>query len=162
MQKDAFAHVQRLPFRYFDRLPAGSIVSRITNDTKAVRMFFQVVLSQILIAFLYGIGILGSLTLIDLRLMVLAMLALPFIVLIVKDYRSKASYYTHQHRRAYGELNGVLNEMIRECLRYKQIIERRLAGRRLMRLMTKFTIRQHLCPISMLTVLTTLHRWCSI
>ncbi|HHX36608.1 MAG TPA: ABC transporter ATP-binding protein, partial [Clostridiaceae bacterium] len=38
MQKDAFAHVQRLPFRYFDRLPAGSIVSRITNDTKAVRM----------------------------------------------------------------------------------------------------------------------------
>ena len=112
MQKDAFAHVQRLPFRYFDRLPAGSIVSRITNDTKAVRTFFQVVLSQILIALLYCFGILGSLTLIDLRLMGLAMFSMPFIILIVRDYRKKASHYTHEHRRAYGELNGVINEMI--------------------------------------------------
>ena len=66
----------------------------------------------ILIALLYCFKILGSLTLIDLRLMGLAMFSMPFIILIVRDYRKKASHYTHEHRRAYGELNGVINEMI--------------------------------------------------
>ena len=112
MQNDAFRHIQRLPLSYFDNLPAGTVVSRITNDTKAVRVFFEVVLSQMLSAFLYGIGILTALTLIDYRLMLLTLVAFPPIFLIVRDYRKKASQYTYQFRRAYGEMNGVLNETL--------------------------------------------------
>ncbi|HZW97923.1 MAG TPA: ABC transporter transmembrane domain-containing protein, partial [Bacillota bacterium] len=35
MQLDVFSHVQKLPIEFFDQLPAGQVVSRITNDTKA-------------------------------------------------------------------------------------------------------------------------------
>lgn len=112
MQDDAFAHLQKLPLSYFDNLPAGTVVSRITNDTKAVRIFFEVVVSQMLSAVLYAVGVLVALALIDYRLMLLALAAMPFIYLIVRDYRSKASQYSNAFRRAYGELNGALNENI--------------------------------------------------
>ena len=32
MRRDVFAHLQRLPFRYFDNHKTGTIMSRITND----------------------------------------------------------------------------------------------------------------------------------
>ncbi len=34
-----FAHVQRLSFRYFDRMPVGQLLSRATNDLQTVRFF---------------------------------------------------------------------------------------------------------------------------
>ncbi|MDR1650452.1 MAG: ABC transporter ATP-binding protein, partial [Synergistaceae bacterium] len=33
MRRDAFSHLQRLPFSYFDRTQTGGIMSRIINDT---------------------------------------------------------------------------------------------------------------------------------
>ncbi len=112
MQNDAFEHLQELPIQYFDNLPAGTVVSRITNDTKAVRGLFEVVLSQLLSASLYAVGILIALAFVDYRLMLLALVALPFIYLVIRDYRGKASRYTREFRRSYGELNGTLNESL--------------------------------------------------
>jgi ATP-binding cassette subfamily B protein len=34
-----FTHVQRLSFRYFDRMPVGQLISRATNDLQTVRFF---------------------------------------------------------------------------------------------------------------------------
>ena len=34
-----FAHIQRLSFRYFDRMPVGQLMSRATNDLQTVRFF---------------------------------------------------------------------------------------------------------------------------
>lgn len=53
LQEDVFSHVQKLPIEFFDKHPQGKIVSRITNDTKDVRVLFQVVLSQLITAFIY-------------------------------------------------------------------------------------------------------------
>lgn len=49
---DVFAKVQSLGMRYFDRTPAGSIVSRVTNDTEAIKeMFVEVLVTFIQSAF---------------------------------------------------------------------------------------------------------------
>ena len=40
MRNDVFSHIQTLPIQYFDHLPAGKVVSRITNDTEAIRVLF--------------------------------------------------------------------------------------------------------------------------
>src|SRR5690625_1299059 len=37
MRNDLYAHIQRLPIWYFDNLPAGKVVARLTNDTEAIR-----------------------------------------------------------------------------------------------------------------------------
>ncbi|MER2257461.1 MAG: ABC transporter transmembrane domain-containing protein, partial [Priestia megaterium] len=41
---DVFSHVHRLALRFFDNTPTGSLVSRITNDTEAMKeMFVEVI-----------------------------------------------------------------------------------------------------------------------
>lgn len=112
VQKDIFRHVQKLPISYFDSLPAGKVVSRVTNDTQALRSFFQVVLSQMLTALLYSLGILIALASLDLRLLAIAALSFPALFLLFRDYRRKASKLNYQYRRGISELNASLNENI--------------------------------------------------
>ena len=38
IRQDLFAHIQRLPQKYFDNISAGKVVSRITNDTNALKI----------------------------------------------------------------------------------------------------------------------------
>ena len=46
MRIDVFSKVQGLGMRYFDKTPAGSIVSRVTNDTEAIKeMFVSVIVT---------------------------------------------------------------------------------------------------------------------
>lgn len=112
MQEDLFRHVQTLPIDYFDALPAGKVVSRVTNDTKDVIILFQVVLSNMTTAGLYLIGIYGSLVLLDPGLALIAALPLPIIGWIIKDYRHKSTQYNTVYRTNLSELNASLNENI--------------------------------------------------
>ena len=112
MQEDLFRHVQTLPIPYFDRLPAGKVVSRVTNDTKDVIVLFQVVLSNLTTSGLYLIGIYGSLLLLDPKLALIAAIPLPIIYLLVRDFRKKSSYYNKIYRTNLSELNASLNENI--------------------------------------------------
>ena len=36
IRRDAFANMEKLGMSYFDKTPAGSIVSRLTNDTETI------------------------------------------------------------------------------------------------------------------------------
>ncbi len=46
LRYDVYKQIQRLPISYFDNLPAGKVVSRVTNDTEAVKDLFVSVLSN--------------------------------------------------------------------------------------------------------------------
>lgn len=46
IRKDVFNHISRLPVRFFDNLPAGKVVSRVTNDTEAIRELYVAVLAN--------------------------------------------------------------------------------------------------------------------
>lgn len=48
LRQDVFGKVQHLALSFFDRTPAGALVSRITNDTEAVKELFIYVLSSFL------------------------------------------------------------------------------------------------------------------
>ncbi|MDI9470075.1 MAG: ABC transporter ATP-binding protein [Bacillota bacterium] len=112
MQEDVFAHVQTLPIAYFDRLPAGQVVSRVTNDTKAVRVLYDVVLSQLATALIYAAGIFVALFLLDIRLFLIALVPLPLLALLFHDFRTKSARFNRRYRKALSELNGNLNETI--------------------------------------------------
>jgi ATP-binding cassette subfamily B protein len=43
---DLFDHVQRLGLAYFDATPVGALVSRITNDTEAIKELYVNVLAS--------------------------------------------------------------------------------------------------------------------
>lgn len=112
MQRDVFNHVQKLPIAFFDQLPAGKVVSRITNDAKAVRVLFQVVLVQLATALIYMLGIYIMLLILDATLFWLMAAPLPIIGWLVYDFRKKSAVYNRDYRKALSELNGNLNENI--------------------------------------------------
>src|SRR5690625_6384548 len=49
IRHQVFEHIQKLPIRYFDNLPAGKVVARITNDTESMLEFFTYVLPMFLV-----------------------------------------------------------------------------------------------------------------
>ncbi|EAF3330924.1 TPA_asm: ABC transporter ATP-binding protein, partial [Listeria monocytogenes] len=57
MRIDIFTKLHSLGMRYFDKTPAGSIVSRVTNDTEAVKDMFINVLSTAIQSLFMLVGI---------------------------------------------------------------------------------------------------------
>lgn len=112
MRNDVFAHVQTLPIRYFDDLPAGKVVSRITNDTEAIRELFFTVFSQFATSFMYLAGIYAALFYLDWKLAAMMLVLLPILYGWMLIYRKYASKYNHVVREKLSDMNAMINESI--------------------------------------------------
>ncbi len=112
MQEELFNHVQSLPISYFDTMPIGKTVSRITNDTSDIRIFFNDIVIDIVTAIFFMIGVFIIMPFIDLYMFFIALCAIPITVLIIRDHRKKSNKYTSIYRKKIGELNAHLNEDI--------------------------------------------------
>lgn len=109
---DVFSKVQALGLKYFDKTPAGSIVSRVTNDTEAIKDMFVSVLVQIIQSGFMMIGILTAMFILDVRLALFCCLILPVLYLIIRKYRSLSSKFYHDMRERLSQLNAKLNESL--------------------------------------------------
>lgn len=112
MRNDVFAHMNRLPIRYFDNLPAGKVVSRITNDTEAIKELYVTVLANFFSGALYIVTILGAMFLLDVRLALICLLIIPILAVWVVFYRKIAGHYNRVIRSTLSEMNGMINESI--------------------------------------------------
>ncbi|NAW45034.1 ABC transporter ATP-binding protein, partial [Salmonella sp. gx-f4] len=88
---DIFQHIQRLPIRYFDNLPAGKVVSRITNDTEAIRDLYVAVLANFFTSTIYITGIFISLFILNAKLAAICLLLIPILYAWMIIYRKYAS-----------------------------------------------------------------------
>ncbi|PAE21505.1 multidrug ABC transporter ATP-binding protein [Bacillus sp. 7504-2] len=112
MRVDVFAKVQSLGLRYFDKTPAGSIVSRVTNDTEAIKeMFVTVLVTFIQSGFLMG-GILIAMFVLNVKLALFCLLILPVLYFIIRSYRRLSSKFYHDMRERLSQLNAKLSESI--------------------------------------------------
>ncbi|QGQ99452.1 ABC transporter ATP-binding protein [Paenibacillus psychroresistens] len=112
MRIDVFAQIQRLPIQYFDHQPAGKIVSKITNDTEAVRDLYVQVLANFFTGVIYIVGIIAALFLLDYRLALFTIPIIPILFIWIQLYRKYASKYNHEIRERLGLINGIINETI--------------------------------------------------
>ncbi|MBR0614380.1 ABC transporter ATP-binding protein [Bacillus safensis] len=112
MRVDVFEHIQTLPIRYFDNLPAGKVVARITNDTETIRDLYVTVLANFVTSAIYMIGIYIAMFLLNVKLALICLVAVPIIFLWSMTYRKFASVYNHRIRSIISEINAKLNEAI--------------------------------------------------
>ncbi|MCC3377376.1 ABC transporter ATP-binding protein [Cohnella sp. REN36] len=112
MREDVFAHTQRLPVNYFDNLPAGKVVSRITNDTEAVRELFVAVLANFFSGTIYMVAILGALFLLDPSLALIALPLIPLLGIWIYLYRKYAGKFNNVIRAKLSDINAMINESI--------------------------------------------------
>lgn len=109
---DVFTKVQALGLKYFDKTPAGSIVSRVTNDTEVIKdMFVTVLVSFIQGAFLLG-GIIVAMFILNVKLALFCLVILPIIFMIMAAYRKYSSVFYQDMRERLSQLNAKLSESL--------------------------------------------------
>ena len=79
IRRDAFANMEKLDMSYFDKTPAGSIVSRLTNDTGDHQWYVSGILSSFISAVFIFLTTLYTMLVLDFRLLALVLLFLPLI-----------------------------------------------------------------------------------
>jgi ATP-binding cassette subfamily B multidrug efflux pump len=112
MRNDVFRHIQRLPVQYFDNLPAGKVVARVTNDTEAIRELYVAVLANFFSGIIYITAILGALFVLDTKLALIAVPFVPILYAWIVIYRKFASKYNHVIRTRLSDINAMINESI--------------------------------------------------
>ncbi|KGM45447.1 ABC transporter ATP-binding protein [Neobacillus niacini] len=112
MREDVFGQIQRLPIQYFDNLPAGKVVARITNDTEAIRELYVTVLAQFFTSAIYITGIYAALFILDVKLAAICLMLLPILYGWMLVYRKFASSYNHVIRSRISDINATINESI--------------------------------------------------
>lgn len=112
IRRDAFANMEKLGMAYFDKTPAGSIVSRITNDTEAISDMFSGLLSSFISAiFIFSVTLLTMLKL-NATLTAWVVIFLPFIFVLVNLYRKKSVSVIEKTRALLSDINSKLSESI--------------------------------------------------
>lgn len=112
MRNELYAHIQTLPISYFDNLPAGKVVARITNDTEAIRQLYVTVVSQFAISGMYIVGIYIALFSLDAKMAAILLFVLPLLYIWMILYRRFASKVNHVIRAKVSDMNGMINESI--------------------------------------------------
>ena len=110
IQMQVYDHIQSLPIRYFDNIPAGSVVSRITSDVNQIRTFFVSSFIQIMIITLKFLFSYVVLFYVDYRFALFMLLLLPIMYFVLKIYNKLTIDSIKGYRRKFSESNGIINE----------------------------------------------------
>ena len=112
LRVDVFTKVQALGLRYFDQTPAGSIVSRVTNDTEAIKDMFVSVLATFIQGAFLLFGIFIAMFILNVKLALFCLLILPLLVMIMSIYRKYSSIFYQDLRERLSQLNAKLSESL--------------------------------------------------
>ena len=112
LRLELYEKIQTLPISYFENQPAGTIVSKITNDTNAVQNLYVMVLGQFLVSAGYVIGVYIALYMLNPRFATLVLLFIPFFYVIFRIYAVKSQKYNGIIRSKISETNGAINEAV--------------------------------------------------
>lgn len=109
---DAFNKLGKLGMRYFDKVPGGSIVSRLTNDTETIVDMFINVFSSVLMAVFMMISSYIMMFVLDVKLALIALVFMPIIFLLLAIYRKYSAMLFNKSRQLLSDLNTKLAESV--------------------------------------------------
>ncbi|RKN64910.1 ABC transporter ATP-binding protein [Paenibacillus ginsengarvi] len=112
IRMDLMRHIHRIPLRYFDNTPIGQVVSRIANDTEAVRDLFMSFMATFVVSFVQLTGIFVALFILDVRLALFCLLLPPLFALIMVVHLKYSKGYISIMRARLSDMNAMINESI--------------------------------------------------
>lgn len=112
LRTNLFEHIQKLPIKYFDNLPAGKVVARITNDTQTILELFTVMLPTYISGFANILGIIIVIFYFNAKVGLLALIVVPLLFFWLMLYRKISDKYNHIVRERNSDMNAMLNESI--------------------------------------------------
>lgn len=111
VRRQIFKKLHQLGMRYFDQVPSGSILSRLTNDTMSFSTFWQL-FSSLIVALFSVISSLIAMFLLNAKIAAYLLLLLPFLGLAIWYYQRYSSKVYRVMRERLSDLNARLAEAI--------------------------------------------------
>jgi ABC-type multidrug transport system fused ATPase/permease subunit len=112
LRRDLFSQWQRLGLRYFNRHPAGVLISRGTNDITALANLVSQGIVQILSDVVTLAGIIVLLAVLDWRLALATLTLMPVLAAVAQMFQKHASVAFRRVRNTVAELTANLQESL--------------------------------------------------
>ncbi|MFA7404244.1 MAG: ABC transporter ATP-binding protein [Pelobacteraceae bacterium] len=112
MRSELYSHVMHLPVSWFDRVPTGSAVTRLTSDIEVLGEMFASGIITIIGDILLLIGIISVMLWMNLKLSLVTFSVLPILLYVAYTFRRRMRKSFREVRARLGNLNAFLNECI--------------------------------------------------
>ncbi|TXK76799.1 ABC transporter ATP-binding protein [Paenibacillus sp. N3.4] len=112
MRMDLMRHIQRISLRYFDNTPIGQVVSRIANDTEAVRDLFMSFMATFVVSMMQLAGIFVALFILDWHLAAYCLVLPPIFAVIMTIHLKYSKIFITIMRARLSDMNAMINESI--------------------------------------------------
>lgn len=112
IREHLYAHMERLPIRYFDTHAHGDILSIYTNDTDTLRQFISQSFPQIVNSIITIISVFISMIIVNVQLTVLSVILVLGMLLVSRVIGNKSRKYFVLQQKELGKVNGFIEEMI--------------------------------------------------
>lgn len=112
IRNDLFAHVQKLPLKYFDAHTHGELMSRFTNDVDTVQEAMNNSFAMIIQSFIMLFGTLIMMMVLSVRLSVIVIMFLVIMFFFIKFNSKHSKKYFNRQQEELGKINGFVQEMM--------------------------------------------------
>ena len=112
MRRDYFDRLMDNSLKFFDQIPNGELMSRLTNDIENVNTTLSNSIAQMFSSLLAFIGVIVIMLVLNWQLALISMTTVPLILWVVKfiTKNTRASYREQQSNL--GKLNGIIEETL--------------------------------------------------
>ncbi|MEA4911055.1 MAG: ABC transporter ATP-binding protein [Oscillospiraceae bacterium] len=112
MRRDIFAHMQKLPFKYFDEHQTGALMSRVVNDLQDISELAHHGPEMGFLSVLSMLGAFALLCTINLKLTLIVFAFLPLFIFFMWRMQSRMEHGFAEARRTTAEINAELSNSI--------------------------------------------------
>ena len=112
VRKELYAHIQSLSSRYFDLVPVGKLVTRVTNDVEALDEMYSGILVRLFRNVVKIIGLAVVMLTLDWKLALISFVLLPFVAVLTVVFRKIARQTYRISRTRLTDVNTFLSENI--------------------------------------------------
>ena len=112
LRRKIFRHLQEMPVGFYDRRPAGVLISRMTNDVEALNSLVTDTVITLVSASLTLVGSMVILLLLDWQLALLIFLIFPVMAVLSLLFRIASADAYRRTRETIGSLTAYLQETL--------------------------------------------------
>ena len=112
IRQDLYGYILHFSPSYFDKMPIGTLTSRLTSDMESLNESFASGLITLIGDVLTLIGIIFAMYYLSPKLTFISVLVLPILFVVVNFFRIKLRYFFNKIRSTMGVLSGFLEEYL--------------------------------------------------
>lgn len=112
LRDDVFAHMEKLPVKYFDTHSHGDIMSIYTNDIDTLRQMISQSIPQIVSSAVTVISVFVSMLVLNVPLTLVTLLMVGVVLGVTKRISAQSGKYFGRQQADLGRVNGYIEEMM--------------------------------------------------